>query len=92
MSKIQVVSAVKLKEILKQRNLWSRMHSNKLLAKEQTTAPARIASGGISRIISYYDEHLRYICTTHRITSKNGKIMHEHVKDAYIDGVRYRTK
>ena len=92
MSKVQVVSAAKLKEMLEQLSLWSRMRSNKLVAKEQTAAPARMASGGVSRIISYYDERLRYVFTIHRITSKNGKIMHEHVKDAYIGGVRYRAK
>ena len=92
MSKFQIVSATKLKEMLENRSFWSRMRSNKLLAKEQATAPARISDGGTSYIISYYDEHLQYVCTIHRIVSKGGDIIHEHVKDAYIDGVQYKAR
>ncbi len=92
MSKFQIVSATKLKEMLKNRNFWLRMRSNKLLAREQATAPARISDGGTSYIISYYDEHLQYVFTIHRIVSKEGDIIHEHVKDAYIDGVNYRGR
>jgi hypothetical protein len=92
MSKFQLVNVEKLKEMLEQRNLWSRMQSNKLLAKEQTKAPAKIADGGTSYIISYYDEHLQYVCTIHRVEDKNGSIVHEHVKDAYIDGIHYRAQ
>ncbi len=92
MSNFQLISATKLKEILEQRNLWARMHSNKLLAKEQATASARVPGGGTSHIISYYDEHLQYVCTIHKIITKAGKIVHEHVKDAYIDGVCYKAQ
>jgi len=91
MLEFQVVSVAKLKEMLEQRNLWSRMRSSKLLAVEQSKAPARISGGGTSYIISYYDEHLQYVFTVHRIITKVGKTIHEHVKDAYIDGVRYRA-
>ena len=92
MSKFQIVSATKLKEILEEHNLWSRMHSKKLLAKEQAAAPAKIAAGGTSYIITYYDEHLRNFFAIHRIITKGGKIVHEHVKDAFIDGVRYKAR
>lgn len=91
MPNFQLITDIEIIEMLKQRNLWSRLHSNKLLAKEQATGPAKI-SNGISSIISYYDEHLQYVCTIHRITTEDGKIIHEHVKDAYIDGVRYKAK
>lgn len=92
MSKFQVVSVAKLKEMLEQRNLWSRMHSGKLLAVEQATAPAKISPGGTSYIVSYYDEHLQYVFTVHRIITQEGKIVHEHVKWAYIDGVNYKAQ
>ena len=92
MSEFQVVSAAKLREMLKQRNLWSRMRSGKLLAVERAAAPARISPGGTSYIISYYDEHLQYTFTIHRITNKEGKIVNEHVKDACIDGIRYKAQ
>jgi hypothetical protein len=92
MSKFQIVSVAKLKEMLKERNLWSRMQSNKLLAKEQTTAPARISDGGTSYIISYYDKQSKNFFTIHRIVTKEGKIIHEHAKDAIIDGVRYKAQ
>jgi len=91
-SKFQLVSDIELRKMLEQRNLWSRMHSGKLLAVEQAAAPAKISPGGISYIISYYDGDLSYICTIHRIVTKRGKVIHEHVKDACIDGVRYKTK
>ncbi len=91
MSKFQVVSVANLKEMLDQRNLWSRMHSGKLLAVERNRAPAKIADGGTSYIISYYDEHLQNFFTIHRIITKEGDTIHEHVKDAYIDGIRYKA-
>ena len=78
--------------MLEQRNLWSRIHSGKLLAVEQNSTPANKAPGGTSYIVSYYDEHLQYVCTLHRIENKNGRIIHEHVKDAFIDGIRYKAK
>jgi len=92
MSTFQVVSIAKLKEMLEQRNLWSRMHSGKLLAVERATVPAKISSGGTSHIVSYYDEHLQDFFTIHRIITKKGKIVHEHVKDARINGVRYKAR
>jgi len=92
MSEFQLLSAAKIKGMLEQRNLWSGMHSSKFLAVEQNKAPAKISSGGTSYIISYYDEHSQYICTIHRILSKKGELIHEHVKDAIIDGVRYKAK
>ena len=92
MSKFQLVSAEKLKEMLEQRNFWSRIQSNKLLAKEQARKPAKMADGGTSYIISYYDEHLQYVCTIHKVEDRKGSIVHEHVKDAYIDGIHYRAQ
>jgi len=91
MSKFQVVSRKKLQQMLEQRNLWSRIHSGKLLLVEQNRTPANKAPGGTSYIISYYDEHSQYICTIHKIEDKNGLVIHEHAKDALIDGVRYKA-
>ena len=90
MSEFQVVGDTKLKQILEQRNLWSGIHSGRLLAVEQNKAPAKISDGGTSYIISYYDGS-RYVCTIHRIVTKEGGIIHEHVKDACIDGIRYKA-
>jgi hypothetical protein len=90
MSKFQVVSVTELKEMLERRNLWSRMHSGKFLAVERNRAAASKAAGGTSYIISYYDNHLQYVCTIHKIEDNNGHVIHEHVKDAYINGVRYK--
>lgn len=92
MPKFQVVSATKLKEMLEQRNLWSRMHSGKLLAKEQAATPATISPGGTSYIVTYYDRRSRNYFTIHRIVTKEGDTIHEHVKSAYIDGVRYKAQ
>ncbi len=88
----QECTAEELQEKLKQRNYWACIHSGKLLPKVQDTTPARIIKDGISQIISYYDEHLQYLCTIHIITAAGGGVLHEHVKDAEIDGVRYKAK
>jgi hypothetical protein len=91
MSTIQVVSRKKLKEMLEQRNFWSRMLSGKLQSVEQYRAPAKKILGGTSYIISYYDEHSRYVFTIHKIQDKNGRVRHRHAKNAIIDGVRYKA-
>ena len=91
MSKFQLLSAPKLRGMLEQRNFWARMKSDKLLAKLEASAPAKISAGGTSEIISYYDEHLQYVFTIHRIKTKQDKIIHEHIKYAYIDGIRYKA-
>ena len=92
MTRFQVVGAAELKEMLVQRGLWSKMQSGKLLAKEDAKKPAKAWPGGTSYVVSYYDEHLQYLCTVHKIVNKHGATVHEHVKDAYIDGVRYRAR
>ena len=91
MSKFQITSSDKLKQMLEQCNFWLRMHTGKLLAKEQTSAPARIVTDAVSYIISYYDDHLNYVCTVHIIKTSNGKVLHEPIKDASIDGIRYKA-
>jgi len=92
MSKFQVVSGAKLRRALEQRNLWSKMRSGKLHAVEQAKAPAKISPGGTSCIVTYYDKQSQNFFTIHRIVTKRGDTIHEHVKDAYIDGVRYKRK
>jgi hypothetical protein len=92
MTRFQVVGADELKEMLVQRGLWSKIQSGKLLAKEDANDPSKAWPGGTSYVISYYDERLHYLCTVHRILDKDGANVHEHVKDAYLDGVRYRAR
>ena len=73
-------------------NYWDRIHKNKLLCKKQSESAARILQDGLSQIMTFYDEHLNYLCTIHRITNKDGTaIVHEHVKDCYLDGVWYKA-
>ena len=91
MKNYQECTSAELQNKLEQRNYWSRIHSNKLLAKVQAEDPAKIIKDGTSKIISYYDRHMNYLCTIHLITSKDGIILHEHIKDAYLDGVRYKA-
>ena len=92
MLEFKLLSKTKLKEMLAEHNLWLKMRSGKLLAKEQAIAPAKKVYGGTSYIITYYDEHIQNFFTIHRIVTKEGKVVHEHVKDAYIDGIRYKAK
>lgn len=92
MSNFKLVSGTKLKEMLEQRNLWSGMRSGKLRAVEQAIAPAKISPGGTSHVITYYDKQSQNFFTIHRIVTKEGEIIHEHAKDAYIGGIRYKAK
>lgn len=91
MKEYQECTSAELQSKLEQRNYWSRLHSNKLLTRLQAEKPARIIQDGKSQIISYYDEHLTYLCTIHRIVTRDGKVIHEDVKDANIDGISYRA-
>jgi len=92
MSRFRLVTKVKLKEMLEERNLWSKMQSGRLLEVEQNRTRAKRAPDSTSYIISYYDEHLQYVCTIHKIVTRNGEVIHEHVKDAFVDGVRYKAE
>ena len=73
-------------------NYWLRIHSNKLLCKLQSQKPAKIVKDGVSEIVTYYDEHLNYLCTIHRVNTSEGQTIHENVKDAVIGGIWYRAK
>jgi len=91
MKNYQQTSAVELQRLLEQRNYWSRIHNNKLLCKIQASVPSKMVDGGISKILSYYNEHIQYLCTIHQVTTKDGKIIHENVKDVFLDGIRYKA-
>ena len=87
----QQTSAAELQHMLEERNYWLRIHNNKLLCKTQASAPSKMIDGGISRVLTYYDEHIKYLCTVHQVTTKDGNIIHEDVKDALLDGTWYKT-
>lgn len=89
---MQVVNADELRKILEDRGYWEKMHTGKLLESIRSTRPAVIAPEGKSEIVSYWDEHLQYLCTIHRVVTKDGKVIHEDIKDAYLDGTRYQVK
>ena len=92
MKDFQLSSQEELRAALEKANYWDRIHNNKLLCKKQSEDPARILKDGVSQILSYYDEHLNYLCTIHRIVSKDGSaIVHEHIKDCYLNGVWYKA-
>ena len=90
-SRFQPATNSDLVQMLQKEGYWTKMHSKGLLEKVQSSRPAVIAPGGVSLIISYYDEHLHYLCTIHRVVNKEGVIIHEDVKDAFINGTRYRA-
>lgn len=86
---MQHKSESELRQKLIELGIWDKIHSDQLLEKIQRTSPAAIAPGGVSQIVSYWDEHLRYLCTIHRVITADGQIIHEDVKDAFLNGVRY---
>ncbi|OGO39691.1 MAG: hypothetical protein A2147_05235 [Chloroflexi bacterium RBG_16_57_8] len=71
---------------------WEEMHNGQLLEKVRSSTPAVIAPGGLSFIVSYRDEHLHYLCTVHRVVTKEGVTVHEDVKDVFLNGTRYRVR
>ena len=87
----QQASAPELQIMLEKRNYWLRIHNHKLLCKTQKSNPSKMIDGGISEILSYYDEHIKYLCTMHRVITQDGKIIQEDVKDVYLDGIWYKT-
>jgi hypothetical protein len=91
MKNYQQAYASDLQHLLEQRNYWSRIHDNKLLCKTQTSKPSKMIDNGTSLILSYYDEHLNYLCTIHRVITQDGKIIHENIKDVFLDGIRYKA-
>jgi len=91
MKNYQQATGVEIQIMLEKRNYWRRIHDNKLLCKIQASVPSKLINGGLSRILSYYDEHLHYLCTIHQVTTKDGKILHENVKDTMLDGIRYKA-
>jgi len=92
MKNYQLVNAEDLQCMLEKRNYWMRIHNNKLLCKIQASKPSKIVNGGISKILTFYDEHIKYLCTLHQVNTKEGKIIHEDVKDVFLDGIRYKAK
>ena len=92
MKKYQPVNGSEIQTMLELRNYWLRIHNNKLLSKIQASTPSRMIQDGTSYIITFYDEHLNYLCTMHQVITIDGHIIHENVKDAYLDGIWYKAK
>ena len=90
MKKYQLSSAAELQSMLETRKYWTLIQDNKLLSKIQSSKPSTMIKDGTSLIITFYDEHLKYLCTIHRVITSDGHVIHEHVKDAFIDGIRYK--
>lgn len=91
MKNYQQAGGLEIQHMLEKRNYWLRMHDNKLLCKTQASKPSKIVDGGLSKILTFYDEHIKYLCTIHQVITKDGKILHEDVKDAFLDGIRYKA-
>jgi hypothetical protein len=91
MKNYQQANAQELQHMLEERNYWLRIHNNKLLCKTQASRPSKIIDEGTSLILSYYNEHMKYLCTIHKVITKDGKTIHEHVKDIYLEGIWYKT-
>lgn len=92
MKKYQLCNDTEIQTMLEQRNYWLRIHNNKLLSKTQASTPSRMIQNGTSLIITFYDEHMNYLCTMHQVITNDGDVIHENVKDAYLDGIWYKVK
>ncbi len=91
MKNYQEASEKELQHMLQERNYWLRIHNNKLLCNTQKSRPSKMIDNGTSLIVSYYDEHMKYLCTIHKVITKDGKTIHEDVKDIFLDGIRYKS-
>ncbi len=91
MKEFQELGQEELVGALKKRNYWERIHANALLSRKRHEVPAKILKDGLSQTITYYNERSEYLCTMHRVVSKDGDIVHEDVKDAFLDGVWYKS-
>lgn len=91
MAQFQVVNASTMEKILNQHNIWSKIHSGKFKIVVENKTKAKMSKGGYSYIISYYDKS-QYVCTIHRIVNKKGNIIHEHIKNLEIKGIRYKLQ
>ena len=89
--KFQLLTSEQLRELLRGRNICEKIRSGALKPIEQDRDTARKPGSGASCIISFYEGDL-YVCTKHRISTPDGKLFHEDIKDAFIDGVRYKKK
>ncbi len=92
MKDFQEIDADKLEQMFKKISYWTKIHTGKLLEKIQKDCPSKMIQDGISRITTFYDEHTRYLCTLHRVITKEGVIIHEHIKDAFFNGTWYKCK
>ena len=79
----------KLLEWLMKLSIWTRIHENRLITRKRWEKPAKIANDALSQVHTYYDGNNKY--TLHRVITKDGKIIHEDIKDAYINGIRYEA-
>jgi len=91
MAQFQVVNASAMEKISKQHGIWLKIRSGKFRTAVENKTKARISKGGWSYIISYYDKS-EYVCTVHRIVNKQGNIIHEHIKNLDIKGIRYKLE
>jgi hypothetical protein len=89
--KFQLLTSEQLRKLLQEHNICEKIWSGAFKAEVQSCVPARIPGGGASSIISFYKGDL-YVCTKHRIVTPDGKLFHEDIKDAFIDGVWYKKK
>jgi hypothetical protein len=92
MKDFQPSTQEELQAKFEEKSYWTRIHENKLLCKIQSEVPSHVLNNGLSQILTYYDEHLNYLCTMHRIVSKNGEVVvHEHIKDCLLGGIWYKA-
>ena len=91
MAQFQVVNASTMGEMLKQHDIWSKIRSGKFRTVVENRTKARMSRGGYSYIISYYDRS-QYLCTIHRVVNKQGNVIHEHIKNIVMKGIRYKLQ
>jgi hypothetical protein len=91
MHEYQEIDSKELEQKFRDISWWTKIHAGTLLEKIQSERPAKIIQDGISRIVTYYDEHLQYFCTMHQVVTREGNIIHEDIKDAVLEGIWYKT-
>jgi hypothetical protein len=89
MAEFQSIPKSELMTRLQALNVCARILIKEFAGVKQDEIEARSIANGVSQIWSYYDKG-RYICTLHMIKQSDGVIVHKDVKDATINGERYK--
>ena len=87
-STTRIVSPEELHALFVELKLWEQILSGALSSVEalKKTVPAKSYENAFSQILKHYDVTGRHVCTTHRIISSDGEVLHWDEADVKLEG------